>query len=97
MAIDPVELQSDRAAKELSSAASPSGWMLDLEFNESILSWADPEEGATEQNWTLFGAALAAIHDWSVERGVPVVAVIVPSKEEVYRAARLHRWPPPLR
>ncbi len=62
---------------------------LDLEFNESILSWADPEEGATEQNWTLFGAALAAIHDWSVERGVPVVAVIVPSKEEVYRAARL--------
>jgi hypothetical protein len=62
---------------------------LDLEFNEGILSWADPEQGAAPQNWELFARAMAETRAWSERRGIPVAVVIVPSKEEVYRAARL--------
>ena len=64
---------------------------LDLEFNEGILSWADPEQGATPQNWELYEKAMKEIRAWSDRRGIPVAVVIVPSKEEVYRAARLRR------
>jgi hypothetical protein len=62
---------------------------LDLEFNESILSWADPHQGGSPRNWELFGKAVTEIKAWSVRRGIPVAVVMVPSKEEVYRDARL--------
>lgn len=62
---------------------------LDLEFNESLLSWIDPSQGGSPTNWKLFEQSLSRIVRWSRNRNIPLAVVIVPIKEEVYSNQRL--------
>lgn len=62
---------------------------LNLEFNEGILEWIEPDRGGKEENWQLLMEAIREAQDWAKSRGVRLVVLYLPSKEEAYSKARL--------
>lgn len=61
---------------------------LNLQFNEEIEEWIGESKGGCSENWNSCDQAFKTISVWAREKQLPVVAALIPNKEEVYTKFR---------